>query len=327
MTKKKTGVTTFLACLSALLTVALAAPAARAAAIPVKVDLTFLRALKTYAIDPRADDEAYLLVTGIAKGQELALGRHPKEGAWAAGPKKPAVTDKEPVNLWQGELNDGEFAQLTITLLNGKASPDDPKIKEFLDRMAAADKSVAETRGKMTLTADDFKKLSADTLKAHQDVIIKVSEVLSRDAGTDHFAGQFTLLLWNDGTKIVKRLDPVGLTYGEHYGSNQVKLYTKLKLTLKDVMVQDDQGQWFPTQLNPVSDDKTTVRVKMLENEYVPYKDRKLKNVTDYLADIQVRDMTGGGEGKPLEWTLGGEVKPEDSKRATPVHTYWNWAE
>ena len=60
-----------------------------------------------------------------------------------------------------------------------------------------------------------------------------------------------------------------------------------------------------------------TVRVKMLENEFVQDGERKKKNVSDYLADVQV--LAGG---KPTEWKLGGEnIGPSQT------HMWWEYAE
>ena len=67
----------------------------------------------------------------------------------------------------------------------------------------------------------------------------------------------------------------------------------------------------------PITEDKQTVRVKMLETEYFDDAGKKKRNVTDYLADLQV-----SAGGKPLEWKLGGEnVGP------TQTHMWWDFAE
>ena len=301
---------------------ALAAPV-RAAAVPVQVNLTNLRAIGTYALDVKADDKAYLVVNGVAKGQDVNA-RVPKEGTLAAAPKKQPVSEKEPAELWKGELDNGEFALLTVTLFHapeGEATADAAATTKFLEDLAAAGKGVA-ARAKKTLTADEVKALAAETLKAHQGVVTKATDkkagTLGRSKNTDHFGGQFTLIVFNDNGKIAKRLDPIGLTFGEHYGTD-VKAYTKLKLTRNNVLVQDEGGAFFPQQFTPVSDDKKTIRVKMLETEFEKNPKGKLqRNVTDYLADVQVL-----AEGKPTDWTLGGE-NPSD---VGPLHPYWDFAE
>jgi hypothetical protein len=82
------------------------------------------------------------------------------------------------------------------------------------------------------------------------------------------------------------------------------------------VLVADGE-EWFPQELPPITEDKQTVRVKMLETEYFDEGGRKKRNVTDYLADLQV-----SAGGKPLEWKLGGEnVGP------TQTHMWWDFAE
>jgi hypothetical protein len=124
-------------------------------------------------------------------------------------------------------------------------------------------------------------------------------------------------MVWNNGGKIVKRLDPVGLTFGEHYGTNE-KIYTKLKYTRPNVLEKDEAGDWNEVQFAPVDDEEpTVVRVKMLETEYVPDGDQKLRKVTDYLLDVRVQ-----AAGKPLEWELGGE-----ETGTSTLHTYWEYAE
>ena len=289
-----------------------AASPAAAAPVPVKLNLTNLRCIKTYAADNKADDEAYLVISGVVKGQEINK-RVPESGTLPANTKKPPVTEKEPVTLWEGELADGEFALVTVTLFHGKG---DDAAKAFSSKVAEATKGVAG-RSKTTLTADEAKELAAATLKAQQGVVTGVKETLSREKNTDHFGGMFNVLAWNNNGTLVKRLDPIGLTFGEHYGINE-KIYTKLKWTLINVLVPDETGAYFPQQLPPVSEDKLTVRVKMLENDYFKNeKGRRAKNTTDYLADIQL--LAGG---KPVEWKLGNEnVGP------SKVHIYWDWAE
>lgn len=285
-----------------------------ARAEPVQVDLTALRAIQTFALGEK-DDDAYLLVTGVAKGEELN-SRVPKEGALPASPKKPPVTEKEPVTLWKGELEKGEFAQVTVTLMIGKGA-DAAKTKEFLDKLAAANKGVAERSKKSLASNDEAKALAAATTKAHAALIEKVKEIFSREKNTDHYGGQFSVLVWNDGEKIRKRVDPVGLTFGEHHGIGP-KVYTKLKWTRKNVILQDEgNGEFYEDQLKPVSDEEVTVRVKMLENEALKQGGQELNTTTDYLAELQVKV-----DGKPLKWSTADEqVGPGE------LHTYWNYAE
>jgi hypothetical protein len=143
-----------------------------------------------------------------------------------------------------------------------------------------------------------------------------VKDTFSRDKKTDHYGGLFSVLVWNNNGKITKRLDPVGLTFGEHFGID-AKVYTKLKYTRPNVL--DKEGNdWNEVQFPPVDDDKPeVVRVKMLENEYVQQGDQKLRKTTDYLVDVRVT-----AAGKPLEWELGGEQTGPGT-----LHTYWEYAE
>lgn len=289
------------------------------AGTPVEVKLTGLRCIQNYAMDVKADDHVYVVANGVAKGKPVTA-RVPAEGTLVAANKKQPITDKEATALWKGELEDGEAAVITVTLIQAADSetPGDPAAtKKFFADVAAAEGGVAGLK-KDKLTANDFKALSADLLKAHQELVTKVKDTLSREKNTEHFGGQFTLVIWNNGGKITKRLDPVGLTFGEHYGTD-VKVYTKLKFTRNNVLVKDDGGSFFPQQLQPLSEDKGTIRVKMLETEFQKGKnDRLVRNTTDYLAELQVN----GADSKPVTWKLGGEVPGE-----TPLHTYWNFAE
>ena len=61
------------------------------------------------------------------------------------------------------------------------------------------------------------------------------------------------MLVWNNG-QALQRLDPVGLSFGEHYGVDP-KIYTKIKNTRSNVMVKDDTGDWSEQQLTPLTDD------------------------------------------------------------------------
>jgi hypothetical protein len=250
------------------------------------------------------------MVSGVAKGADVSK-RIPESGTTEVNTKKPAVDDKKPVTLWEGQLDDGEFAVVTVALYQGKG---DDAAKGFEKQIEDAAKSVA-ARSKKTLKADEVKALATALVKAEQGVVTKVHDTLSRAKDTDHFGGLFNIIVVNDGGKLVKRLDPVGLTFGEHFGINE-KIYSKIKYTRKNVLMPDGD-EWYPQELPPITEDKRTVRVKMLENEYVQEGERKKKNTTDYLADIQV-----SARGKPVEWKLGGEnVGP------TQTHMWWDFAE
>ena len=299
------------------LVVAGLAEAALAAPIPVKVEIPIVRAIKPYAMAKEGDaetaDQAYLFVSGVAKGQEFQK-RLPEQGTVKVAPKSPAFTDK-PAVVWDGQLDAGEFAYITVVLMHGEAK-DAAKLKEFQGKLDAAAKKAAE-RSKKTITSEEGDKLIEGTLAAQQEVITNVKETFSRDKNTDHFGGLFNLFVMNNGGKIYKRLDPVGLTFGEHAGIDP-KIYTKLKYTLPNVLEKDKGGDWNEVQLPPVDDEEpNVVRVKMLETEYVKQGEQNIRKVTDYLLDVRVL-----ADGKPLEWELGGE-----NTGISTVHTWWDYAE
>ena len=290
---------------------ALIAPAARA--LPVSVDLTSLRAIQTYALN-KTDDQAYLLVSGVANGKEFS-DQLPKASTWKISPKAPVGTVKAPVTLWSGNLEDGEFALITVTLMQGTGM-DAAKIQEYLDKKSAAEKTATE-RSKPKLAATDSDNLAAGTVKAQQGVIKDIKKTLSRDLKTDHFGGLFNVLVVNLGGKIVKRIDPVGLTFGEHYGTD-AKTYSKIKNTRANVLIKDEAtGEWSEQQVTPLNDDLDALRIKMLDTEIVKSADGKpAKNITDYVAEIQVK-----AEGKALKWELG-----DDHPGPTDLHVYWDFA-
>jgi len=274
---------------------------------------TSLRAIQTANLDKKASDETYVLVTGTSPDGKAINERFPKDKTWEAAPKKPAVTDKEPVTLWKGELDNGQFAVVTVSVFQGKGT-DAARLKEYLDKLAASQKPAQDAK-----TAADRKAMNivaSRTLKAQQDFITKIKDLFSREKNTDHFGGLFNVVVWNNNGKIVKRLDPVGLTAGEHYGKD-VKVYTKLKNTRKNVLVQNDKGEWAEETLSALSEDGLTMRVKILETEFVKTPERLVQNTTDYLADVQLI-----ANGKPVKWSLGGEVSGVDD-----IHIYWDWAE
>jgi hypothetical protein len=282
-----------------------------AASVPAEVDLTAVRTIQLASLDSKTPDQVYLLITGIAAGKDVS-DRIPKDKTLLAAPKEPAVSS--PIPIWKGDLDNGQFALLTVTLMMGDGT-DDVKVKGFLDKLTAADKQTPEW-SKPTLAAEDVPKFAPGLLKNQQPLIVKIKDIFSREAKTDHYGGQFNVLVWNNNGKIVKRLDPIGLTFGEHFGTD-LKIYSKLKATRSNVLLKDDSGQWTEQQLLPLDDDETTVRVKMLETEAQPT-DKNTKHVTDYLAEVQVKDATG----KPMHWTLEGENTGYDV-----VHTYYDYAD
>ena len=293
------------------------AGAALAAPIPTKIDLSALRAIQVNTMQQGADDDVYVLVSGVAKGQEVNK-RLPASGTFKANPKKPAITDKQPQTLWQGELNDGEFAFLTVVVMHG-AGQDQAKLKAFQDQLAAAAKKSGDL-AKKTIDGGGMGTLHKQALAGQREIVTKIKDTFARDKKTDHFGGLFNVSVYNSGGKLTKRVEPVGLTFGEHYGTDP-KIYTKLKYTRNNVFEQED-NEWFETQYGPLNDDEDAVRVKMLETEYVKTAEQTLRKVTDYLADVKIYDLSGGGEGKALKWETGGEHTGPGA-----LHTYWDFAE
>jgi hypothetical protein len=198
--------------------------------------------------------------------------------------------------------------------LQGKG--DDALNKKYLDAMGAAEQKVPGWDAKTLASADALKNLAEAKLKADQSVVTKIKDFYSRQKKTDHFGGQFTLILWNNGGKIIKRLDPVGLTFGEHNGTDP-KIYSKLKNTRNNVLIKNEQNEWEEQQVEPISDDSNEIRVKELETEYVKTGGQNLRHVTDYLVEIEVL-----ANGKPLTWSTEGEVTGVDA-----IHTYWPYAD
>ena len=67
--------------------------------------------------------------------------------------------------------------------------------KKIPRAIAEADKAVAEANAK-TVTAADVKKMAEGLQKADAAVITKIKDFDSRDKNTDHFGGQFNLIIW-----------------------------------------------------------------------------------------------------------------------------------
>lgn len=294
------------------------AATAQAAPVPATIELSALRAVQDYNLDRDKHDQVYVMLDGVAAGQKVAA-RFPEKGTWEAAPKVYPVSPlKDPQVLWKGALDDGQFAFVTVTLIQtNPEGKSDEALKAFKEKMAAADEKLPQLK-EAKIDAAGATKLSTDALAAHQEVIKGIKDIFSREKKTDHFGGQFTLLVRNEGGKLVKRLDPVGLTFGEHYGTD-VKIYTKIKFTRANVFTQDKSGAWAQEMLTPIPEDgdPNLVRVKMLETEYVGAAPDLLRNVTDYVLDIQVR-----ADDQLLNWSLGGEEVGKSD-----LHTYYMYAE
>jgi len=294
-----------------------------ASAIPVELNITAIRTIQAANPDQGdKPDQVYLLVNGVAAGKDINA-RFPQDKTLTSAPQQQPI-DK-PLTVWKGDLDNGQFALLSITLMQGDGKDQD-KIKQYLANLEAADKKPADV-SKPSLTAEQFRALAGltdikrpktpDYVKAQRDLIKKIKETFPGQGKSDHFGGLFTILVWNDNGKLTKRLDPVGLTFGEHFGVDP-KTYTKLKNTRGNVQVKDDTGDWSNQALPPLTDDQATVRVKMLDTEEPKGPDSH--HVTDYLVECQLL-TTGGAKPEAVQWSTGGEVSGIDD-----IHTYWEFA-
>lgn len=280
-----------------------------AAAIDAKIDIPNVRCIKTSTFGEGKTDEVYLLVTGIAKGQAVAK-RFPEGKTLTSSPKQQPVEEQAPVSLYEGKLEEGEFAALTVAVFAGKG--DAANVKAYLEKKAELDKGI-EALGKKALTlkeADDARKAWN---KANAAFMKKITDVIAADKG-ETLLGSFDLIVVNDGGKLVKRLMPAGLLTGDHYGWG-VKRYSKIKYTLENVLVKDATGQWYEMQMPPTSEDEMTVRVKMLEAK--GERNTPQRHVSDYLVDLRVF-----ADGKAAKWRLSG-----DNPGQSIVHDYWDWAQ
>jgi hypothetical protein len=296
-----------------LLAIALLAGVSRAAAIPVAINVSSVYSIQTYNVGEKAVDQTYLLVNGVAAGKAIDE-RFPKTGTWPAAPKQQPIETSKPLEIYKGQLDDGQYAVITVSLMQGKGE-DASRNKQFIEKLTSASSAA---HSKATLASDDeMKKVATDTLKADKSVVMKVKEIYSRDKNTDHFGGQLTLVVWNHGGKLMKRIDPVGLTFGEDNGVD-VKIYSKLKLTRNNVIAKNEKGQWEMVQLEPTNDDSTEIRIKGLETEMIPQPGgNPVRHVTDYLLGVQVL-----ADGKPVTWTTEDQQNNEDN-----IHVYWNYAD
>jgi hypothetical protein len=302
-------------CLSVLGVVLTLGLASRASAAPAQIDADYLRAIQTYTPGENQTDQVYLLVHGVAKGKAFSY-RYPEAGTLKASPKTPPITSKKPVTLWKGDLADGEFAFVNVALMQGEKLTE-AQHKAFTEQVAAV---LAPAKGAQKIAGEKAAKAVFEPAhEANQKLVKGIKKLFSRDKGTDHYNGSFNLIVWNEAGEFKKRIDPVGLTFGEDYGID-VKHYSKIKYTRENVLYQDeDTKQWFEYQLGPTSDDETAIRIKMLETELIPVagQDEPQRNVTDYLMDVKV---IAGGE--PLTWRLSGE-----EPGPTILHDYWKHAE
>src|SRR5579871_6839116 len=97
----------------------LSAGAAWGAAIPVEVNLSDLMTIQSYNVGENAVDQSYVMVSATLDGKTTSE-RVPKTGTWATGAKQQPVDDKKPQALWKGDIEDGHYAVVTVTLLQGE---------------------------------------------------------------------------------------------------------------------------------------------------------------------------------------------------------------
>ena len=302
--------------LVSLFTTAMLAGVSQAAAIPVSVDVSSIYSIQTYNVGEKAVDQTYLLVDGVAAGKAIDA-RFPQTGAWPAAPKQQPIETGKPLEIWKGELDDGQYAVVTISLMLGKGE-NAALNKQFTGKLTAA---ASPAWSKPTLASDDeTKKVATDTLKANKSVVTKIKDLYSREKNTDHFGGQFTLVVWNHGGKLMKRVDPVRA----HLRRRQRRHFVKII-----------QAQAHPQQCHrqkrkrPVGDgaaraDQRRLRPKSasrrLETEMIPQAGgNPVRHVTDYLIGLQVL----GPDGKPLTWTSTEDQQNNEDN----IHVYWNYAD
>jgi len=296
--------------LVALAAALVAAPAARAAAVDVKVELPNIRTIQTNTVGEGKTDDIYLLVTGVANGAAVTK-QFPEGKTWKASSKAPAVTEKSPLTIWEGKLDEGQFIALTVAAFAGDKI-DDAKRKDYFEKKAASDKKVEALAAAKIADAKAAEALRLALNKQNVAFFKAIGDIFPKRKG-DNYVGAFDVIVTNIGGKVVKRLMPTGLLSGEHFGVG-VKQYSKLKYTRENVLIQDKKGQWYEMQLEPWGENDQSARVKMTEVEMVG----DVRTVTDYLVDVKI-----AAAGKPLVFEFAGEVNPVKSI----VHNYWEWAE
>ena len=297
------------ACLAAAAIVSLASAQVRAAAIDVKVDVPTLRCIQTSTAGEGKTDDIYLLVSGAAGGKAFTA-QIPDGQTLKSSPKEMPIEDKSAVTLWEGKLDEGQFVVVTATLMAGSKADG----KAYFEKKAAADKAVEALNAK-TIDEDGVDKLRKELNKASVEFFKGMDKLYPKGKG-DTYVGSFDVIVANIGGDVVKRIVPVGLVNGEHYGIKP-KRYTKIKYTRENVLMKDASGQWYEAQLEPVNLEEDRIRVKALEVEETVKGDEKVRNVTDYLFDVRVF------KGKEAtKWLLNG-----DHPGPSIVHDYWDYAE
>ncbi len=277
------------------------------AAVEAKIDLPAVRCIQTNTAGEGKTDNIYFVINGVVKG-EAKSWQHPKGKTLKASPKVMAADPKNPITIWEGKLEDGEFVVLSVAMFQGTKGK---TAEGYLKAKAASDKKVsALSKGK--LTKDEFKALRKALNAQNQVFVTGIKKAVAKDG--DAFVGLFDVMVGNAGGKLVKGCTPVGLTEGEHYGTDP-KRYTKIKYTRENVLVKDANNQWYEMQMAPVSDNEDIVRIKMLET----VKTGDKRNVTDYLIDVRVHEG-----GKATTWLL-----PPNGEHPGPtiIHDYWDYAE
>ena len=254
-----------LAALAVALAGVLVGAAAQAAPVPVKVNLTNLRCIQNYALAAKDDDQVYLTVTGVAKGADVSQAR-PRE-RHAAGQHEEAGRRREdkPVTLWEGELADGEFALLTVTLFHGKG---DDAAKAFADAARRARPRASPSGRRRRWPPTTRRRSPTATVKAQQGVVTKVKETLSprEEHRPLRRAVQRARVEQQRQAREAARPGRPDLRRAlrqrrEDLHEDQVHAQQRERAGRGD-------GEYFPQVMPPISEDKQTVRVKMLETEY-----------------------------------------------------------
>lgn len=290
------------------------------AGIKTTIDLPAVRCIRTRvpADDDTKTDKIYFLVLGKADGQAVDK-RIPKDKALEASPKKMPADEKNPITIWEGDLDEGEFAALTVVLIQGEKGG--KGVDALKKKLADAHSGIKQLQG-ASLDADNAAALREAMNDAARKVVTGVTDVLPQNKG-DRYGGLVDIIVYNDGGEIKKFATPAGLTSGDHFGPSPgsgagEKIYSKIKWTRPNVLMQTPEGQWYEKDLAPVTEKEDAVRIKMLETEVIKVEgqDEPVRNVTDYLVDVRV-----SADGKALTWLLDGE-----NPGPTQIHDYWDWA-
>jgi hypothetical protein len=281
--------------------------------VDTTIDLGALHCIRTRVPndDDTKTDQIYIHVTGVAQGKAISA-LLPKGKTAGVSPKVMGADAKNPMVIWKGSLAEGEFVALTLTLFQAKDANkrNADQLKAYVAKQTAAFKSVAAL-AKKTGDEKTLKAARSALNKANRKIVAGIKQLFPAGKG-DRFGGLVDVIVINEGGKLKKFATPVGLTTGDDFGIRD-KVYSKIKYTRENVMIKDENGQWYEVQMDPVAPDtEDMVYIKMLETE----SKGDQRNVTDYLLGLRVQTA-----GKNLSWILDGE-----HPGPTIIHDYWDWA-